>query len=115
MFIETSHIDKRWGYEKIIVNKPEYCGKILHIRKGLNTSWHFHKLKDEVFHVVSGKILLLYSYLDESHFAEQIELSVGDSFHIPRGLRHRLIALEESDVVEFSTQHFDEDSHRLEI
>ena len=38
----------------------------------------------------------------------------NDYFHVYRGLRHRMIALEDSELFEFSTQHFDSDSHRIE-
>ena len=34
-------------------------------------------------------------------------------FHIHRGLRHQMIAQDDSELFEFSTQHFDEDSHRV--
>ena len=37
----------------------------------------------------------------------------GDNFHIYTGLRHQMVALEDSQVYEFSTQHFDSDSHRI--
>jgi quercetin dioxygenase-like cupin family protein len=42
------------------------------------------------------------------------ELSVGDIFHVPTGLRHRLLALEDSEIMEFSTHHEDSDSIRVE-
>ena len=37
----------------------------------------------------------------------------GDKFHVHRGLRHQMFALEDSDLFEFSTQHFDSDSNRI--
>lgn len=37
----------------------------------------------------------------------------GDNFHIYRGLRHQMQALEDTELFEFSTQHFDSDSHRI--
>ena len=40
-------------------------------------------------------------------------LEKGDNFHVYRGLRHQMIALEDTELFEFSTQHFDEDSHRI--
>ena len=52
-------VKKGWGYEKWIVNKPEYCGKLLFFEKGKRCSWHYHELKDEVFYVQSGKLLKL--------------------------------------------------------
>ena len=72
----------------------------------------YHILKDETFYIQSGKILLKYSESDTPMF-EKI-LVPEDSFHIYRGLRHQMIALEDTELFEFSTQHFDSDSHRLE-
>jgi quercetin dioxygenase-like cupin family protein len=40
-------------------------------------------------------------------------LEPGDKFHIYRGLRHQMIAVEPSELFEFSTEHFDEDSYRV--
>jgi len=107
-------VPKGWGYEKWIVNNEEYCGKLLFLAKGKQCSWHFHKLKDEVFYVQSGKIKVLYSDEDDINYAKYVILEAGDNFHVYRGLRHRMIALLDSEVFEFSTQHFDSDSHRIE-
>ena len=40
-------------------------------------------------------------------------LERGDKFHVPTGMRHQMIALEDTELFEFSTQHFEEDSYRL--
>ena len=37
----------------------------------------------------------------------------GDNFHVYTGLRHQMFALEDTELFEFSTQHFDEDSYRI--
>jgi quercetin dioxygenase-like cupin family protein len=104
---------KGWGYEKWIVNKPEYCGKLLFIKKNKKVSWHYHVLKDETFYIQSGKIILKYSNEDDINTAIDLILNPGDSFHVSRGLRHRMIALEDTELFEFSTEHFEEDSHRI--
>ena len=111
--LDIKFVPKGWGFEKWIVNNEEYCGKLLYLVKGKRCSWHFHKLKDEVFYVQSGKVLVKYSDGDDIDASEESILGPGDNFHVYRGLRHRIIALEDSEVFEFSTQHFDEDSHRL--
>ena len=111
--LQIKHVPKAWGYEKWIANKPEYCGKLLKINAGHHTSWHFHKLKDEVFYLQSGKLKVLYSDSEDINFANEVVLSPGNAFHVYRGLKHRIIALEDSELFEFSTQHFDSDSHRL--
>ena len=104
---------KGWGYEKWIVNKEEYCGKLLHMIKGKRCSWHYHTLKDATFYLQEGKILLKYSDEDDIKQAKELVLNRGDKFHIYRGLRHQMFALEDSDLFEFSTQHFEHDSNRV--
>jgi len=107
-------VPKGWGYEKWIVNCPHYCGKILFIVKGKKCSWHRHAKKDEVFYVQSGKIKILYGWTDSIEMATENVLQRGDKFHVPTGMRHRMIAIEDTELFEFSTEHFDEDSIRIE-
>lgn len=106
-------VPKGWGYEKWIVNSEDYCGKLLFIAKGKQCSWHFHKKKDEVFYVQSGKIKIYYGWDDNIEMATIAILERGDKFHVPIGLKHRMYAIEDTELFEFSTEHFDEDSNRL--
>ena len=107
------YVEKGWGYEKWIVNKSEYCGKLLFFEKGKRCSWHYHKIKDEVFYLQSGKLIVKYSTADNPELANEILLEPGQNFYVPAGLRHQMHALEDSELFEFSTQHFDEDSYRV--
>tara|TARA_R110000744_G_scaffold248288_3_gene364688 strand:- start:166 stop:540 length:375 start_codon:yes stop_codon:yes gene_type:complete len=111
--IGIKFVPKGWGFEKWIVNCEEYCGKLLYFVKGKRCSWHYHKLKDEVFYIQTGKVLVKYSNSDRIQDAETLTLGPGDNFHVYRGLRHQVIALEDTELFEFSTQHFDSDSHRI--
>lgn len=106
-------VPKGWGFEKWIVNNEEYCGKLLYFVKDKRCSWHYHVKKDEVFYIQSGKMLVKYSDRDDLNTAHELILERGDNFHVYRGLRHQMIALEDTELFEFSTQHFDEDSHRI--
>ena len=106
-------VPKGWGYEKCICNTEEYCGKLLHIIKGKRCSWHYHTLKDETFYLQEGKLLVKYSDDDDRDNAKELIMGQGDKFHVYRGLRHQMFALEDSDLFEFSTQHFDSDSNRV--
>ena len=106
-------VPKGWGFEKWIVNNEKYCGKLLYFAKNMKCSWHYHKIKDEVFYIQSGKILVKYSDNDDLKSASEIVLEPGDRFHVYVGLRHQMIALEDTELFEFSTQHFDSDSYRL--
>ena len=107
------HVPKGWGWEKWIVNCEKYCGKLLFFEKGKKCSWHFHKIKDEVFYLQSGKLLVKFSDDDKLEDAQERILNPGENFHVYIGLRHQMIALEDSELFEFSTQHFDSDSHRI--
>jgi len=127
---EIKLVSKSWGFEKIIVN-DKYCGKILFIVKGHSTSLHFHQIKDETFYIQSGKVLVYFSddltkmkelsKPDEDGMTNpeiyqglsKITLNIGDSFRIPPKRVHKIIALEDTELFEFSTKHVDSDSHRL--
>jgi mannose-6-phosphate isomerase-like protein (cupin superfamily) len=127
---EIKLVSKSWGFEKIIHNE-KYCGKILFIVKNHSTSLHYHQIKDETFYIQSGKVLVYYSdnlsKIKELTGLEQdgsinpevyqnlskITLNVGDSFRIPPKRVHQIIAIEDTELLEFSTKHFDGDSHRL--
>lgn len=104
---------KGWGAEYWIVNNEKYCGKILHFKKDKRLSFHYHKIKDETFYVQSGKVKLLYGYGADIEKAKEIILNQGDIFHVPPGLIHQMIAIEETDLFEFSTQHLESDSYRI--
>ena len=111
--LEMNFVPKGWGWERWIVNCEEYCGKLLFFNKNKRCSWHYHKLKDEVFYLQSGKMIVYYSDADKIENAEQLILNAGDNFHVYTGLRHQMVALEDSELFEFSTQHFDSDSYRI--
>jgi quercetin dioxygenase-like cupin family protein len=111
---EIKFVPKGWGFEKWIVNCEQYCGKLLYFAKDKRCSWHYHKIKDEVFYVQSGRILVKYSDGDSLKDAKETVLGPGDNFHVYVGLRHQMIAIEDTELFEFSTQHFDSDSYRIQ-
>ena len=107
---------KGWGYELWIHNDSKYCGKQLFFKEGKRCSFHFHEIKHETFYLQSGKMLLRYSTWlgnDDDSAVEETILTPGDVFEIPPRLAHQMIALEDSELFEFSTEHFEEDSHRI--
>ena len=114
MHLPMNYIKKGWGYEKWIVNKSEYCGKLLYFNAGKRCSWHYHVLKDEVFYLQSGRIIVRYSDEDDISNSEETTLEPGMNFHVYRGLRHQMEAIENSELFEFSTEHFDSDSRRIQ-
>ena len=110
---EIKRVEKGWGYELWIANSPLYCGKLLHFNEKKQCSYHYHKLQDETFYLQSGRIVLFLGETDDPPFLTPVTLYPGDSYHVPAGLRHRMYAIVESDLYEFSTEHFEEDSYRV--
>lgn len=136
-------VPKSWGYEKWIANSKLYCMKHLHVVRKRKSSVHFHKLKDETFYVNSGIVLLdylppkLWKYDEAKSLSDyvsewqkpqmkflteeranldcrgQVVLPAGSVFHIPPFTIHRFQAVQDADIFEVSTQHFDEDSYRI--
>ena len=104
---------KGWGYEDWICNNDKFCGKVLFFEKGKKCSWHYHKIKEEVFYIQSGRVLVRFGYGDDINKSENIILEKGDCFHVKIGLRHQMEAIEETELIEFSTKHYEEDSHRI--
>ena len=118
-------VSKGWGYESWIVNKDEYCGKLLFFKKGRRCSWHHHKDKDETFYIQEGVLKVWYSFDDELPAPNLdnvglpgeergiVFLRAGDCFHVPVGMRHQMEGISDTVMFEFSTTHRDEDSYRI--
>lgn len=110
---DRKFVSKGWGYEDWIVNTPLYCGKLLFFKKSKQCSWHFHKIKDETFYIQSGKLLVRFGMTNDITEAAEVILEPGDRFNVPPGLRHQMYGILDTEMFEFSTQHFDEDSYRV--
>lgn len=105
-------VPKVWGHEEWIINTDLYCGKKLVFKKGYRLSLHYHKVKDETFYVVQGKVLI--ELIQEEKRTVKV-MTPGDSVRIYPFVQHRITAFENSEVMEFSTRHMDEDSYRIEM
>ena len=112
--ITIKHVPKGWGWEKWIANSPEYCGKLLFIEKTKRCSWHYHKIKDETFYVQSGELMVIYGTDEDIERAKIIIMKAGDKLHVPPGMIHQMQARVDTELFEFSTQHFEDDSYRIE-
>ena len=109
---------KGWGEELWIVNSPLYCGKRFVVHKYRRCSLHYHKLKYETFFLESGKLLIELTAAGADGTPHgplhELILTPGKSIRLSPFTLHRFTGLEDSVVFEFSTQHFEEDSYRLE-
>ncbi len=107
-------VPKGWGYELWITNNEKYCGKLLSFNQGKKCSWHYHKIKDETFYILSGSFVIKFSEEDDIESAAVMLIEEGQVFHVPIGLRHQMQAIyNNSQIMEFSTKHLDSDSHRI--
>lgn len=104
---------KGWGREIWIANNPLYCGKLLEIHQGKRCSLHFHERKTESFYLRSGRLKVRVKETPDSPVIEEFEMLPGECMDVPPGLVHQMEGLEDSELYEFSTQHFESDSHRL--
>lgn len=104
--------EKIWGKEIWIANSPQYCGKILDFKAGFYSSLHFHKVKTETWYILNGIFFL--EYYNENQILTKKQLYPNDVIHLNPGTLHKIIAVEDGKILEVSTQHFEEDSIRLE-
>ena len=108
---ETSKVDKPWGYEIRWAITDRYLGKILHVNRGEALSLQYHERKDEWLLVRKGAIDIEIGPLDGK--LEKVRMREGDSVHMPPLTRHRVTAVEDTDIFEVSTPEMD-DVVRLE-
>lgn len=110
---EPEIVKKGWGHEVIIHNDEDYCGKVLHFNKGAEFSMHYHGIKKETWYIASGSITL--KTIDTINATEEeTKLFAGSVIYVPRYIPHKIIVIEECDIFEVSTQHFDSDSYRIQ-
>ena len=105
-------VPKGWGKEVIFVNNDEYCGKLLCFEKDKKFSMHYHIKKKETWYVSKGRFILIWVETNTGTTYTEY-LNVGDVITNERGEPHQLIALEDAEVFEVSTKHYDEDSFRM--
>ena len=111
MSFQPTIVDKPWGHELIWALTDRYVGKILHVKAGEALSLQYHCVKDETIMVLSGRIE--FEYFEEGDLPRVRTLGPREPFHIAPGLRHRMIAIEDTDVLEVSTPEL-EDVERIE-
>jgi mannose-6-phosphate isomerase len=104
-------VEKPWGYELRWAITDRYLGKVLHLNQGEALSLQYHERKDECQYVVSGAIDLEVGGPDGVLTTRRMH--AGDTVHLTPGTRHRLTAVEDTDIFEVSTPEI-EDVVRLE-
>jgi mannose-6-phosphate isomerase len=94
--------DKPWGREIIWAKNMHYAGKILEVKKGERLSLQLHEKKTETMYILQGNAVL--EIEDKTNKStKSIRLEKDSSVDIEPKTIHRLIALEDSRVLEVST------------
>jgi len=108
---DQTRVDKPWGYEIRWATTDRYLGKVLHVNKGEALSLQYHERKDECLLVSKGSIDLEVG--EHEGDLTKHRLRVGDAVHLTARTRHRITAIEDTDIFEVSTPEM-EDVVRLE-
>ena len=109
--VEDNKVDKPWGYELRWAITDRYAGKVLHVNKGEALSLQYHERKDECQYVIGGVVDVELGVEGGELITRRMK--AGDTLHITPGTRHRITAVEDTDIVEISTPELD-DVVRLE-
>jgi hypothetical protein len=73
---------------------------------------HYHIKKQETWYVNKGRFI--FSWIDTEKGETKTEtMKEGDVVTIYRGMPHQLKAVDDGEIFEISTQHFDSDSYRI--
>ncbi len=108
---DVRRVEKPWGHEIIWAHTERYVGKVLFVKQGERLSLQYHEKKDETVYVLSGKMVFEVGPKDQPR--EDLIMKAGDSYHITPFTTHRMIALEDTHILEASTPELD-DVVRLE-
>jgi len=88
------------GFIKFIDNKP--CTvKILYIKEGESLSLQYHKLREEFWYLISGKVKVTIG--KGLKLLKKKTLKDGEYTFIPKKFLHRIEGIKNSKVLEIST------------
>ena len=96
-------VEKPWGWELVWAEADDYVSKLLFVRAGESLSLQFHEVKDESWLVQEGRARLELGEVDGP--LETFEIAPGDAFRFRPRTVHRVTAVEDTLVIEVSTNH----------
>lgn len=100
-------VEKPWGREIWIAHENNrYAGKILEISEGHRLSLQYHELKHETLYLLEGKVR--FTLEDESGNLLTEVIQQGGVKIVAPGRRHRMEAIRDSILIEFSSPELDD-------
>ena len=108
IFPKKISVGKRnWGTEDLLVLIPNLLTlKKIVLKKGKKGGLQYHHKKNECGFLISGKLLIRYD-LGDGKLKKKI-IKSGNSFHFPPGMVHQEEALENCEIIEASSSHFND-------
>lgn len=94
---------KEWGEEIVYIDEKEYAMKMLKIKKLKSTSLHYHPRKKETLYILKGKINIEIKK-SKGCCSKFHRLSKQDTVTLSPRIIHRIIGIEDSIIIEVSTQ-----------
>lgn len=96
-----------WGTEDLLaLVSKQFSVKRLKVKAGNKGGLQYHRLKDEVQIMISGKMIIRFDIGDKVLQEKIIE--AGDVVHFPPGLIHQEEAITDCELFEASTPHFND-------
>ncbi len=94
-------VNKPWGFEYSVF-KDGISVRILHIKKGEETSFHCHMKKDVLIILLKGRAKLIRggNHID---YMEDVELKPMFVRQIPKTIFHKTFAIEDSVILEIES------------
>lgn len=98
----VKRVGKPWGYELIFTTEDlPYTGKLMHLKAGTRQSLQIHDQKIETYYLSSGQGGALME--NEKGELERIEFERDKGYTTKIGQKHRIFAITDCDILEFST------------
>ena len=98
---------KIWGRNSEIYNNDLCSVNVLHVRKKGTCSYHTHKSKHNIFHVLSGQLKII------TDIGESV-IGPDQSFTVFAGTKHQFQALEETVAIEVMFVKYSQDDIQRE-
>ena len=99
-------VTKPWGHELWLELNEFYAYKIIHMKKGNQSSLQMHDMKIEANYVIEGTAEVLLE--DDNGELKSHIFSKGSGWVVPRKRKHRVIAQTDYTALEVSTPHLDD-------
>lgn len=91
--LEPMYEERRWGTLKTVDRSENTITRRVKMFKGMNSSMHYHSLRDEVWVFLSGNAEMILAN-------KKMTVKAGDSVTIPKGTNHIIRAISEIEFLE---------------